>query len=343
MKKIREYGFLPLYLLLSLAVFFLHPLSGKEVVALPWKTVSYILLFTLVGEGMKKEYLHLPLLKLFNSIRSTPFLFSVILLSTFLLSLILSDYLVIAMLLPFTAELLREARKEKYTIPTAALMTVLSTLTGLISPVSRTGIHILYTEGTGFVSYLEKILLPFSLSLLIFLLEAVLVYRRTRGDEIYLHVENEPYWDKEKRALRILYPSLLLVLIISRRFRAPDIFIIITLILFLFDREVFKKTDWTSFLTVLFILIFSYTLSHILTGGRTEILLSSILMTKDGSIAAFGPENAARVSLPSAFLPFSFPVLTALRIISDRKSCLKECILLSLPHLFLFLLFALAG
>lgn len=342
MKKIREYWFIAVYLVFALVLFLIRPLTGEEIVAFPWETLSYIFMLLIVEEGIRKENIVLPLFRLLNSIRSTPFLFLVLLSSSFILSLMMFDFMVVLIMVPFAIRLLKESNKERYTEITVALITLLCSITGLFTPFSTSNLYLFLQRETPYTSYMSSLLPPFFISLAIFILEAVIALRKTKGDEIYLHIENEDYWDKERKGIRILYIAFFLVLLFGRRFNIIDLLLVVALAFIILDRKVYSTVNYPVLITFFLILLSSYILGKIENMRGVWTMLTSLLFTRLGSeVSTGGNVDAVTLSLPSTILSFSFAFTFALREMKGRrKTFVKDYVLLSLPILFVYCIFA---
>lgn len=339
MKKIKENWFLLLYAAVSVVLFILSPLTGEEIVAFPWRTFLYIFMLLLVEEGLRKENILLPLLRFFNSVRSTPFLLAMILTSVFLLSLVLYDFFVILIILPFTLKLLKVSNKTQYASRLTALVVLLSELTSLISPFNPAGLYILLESSKPYSEYILSVLPVYLITLLVFILEAFLLLRKAMGDEIYLHIEDEDYWDKDRKGIRVLYTAFFLTLLFGSNFNTIDLFIVILGIFLLLDRKVFKSINWSLYLTFLLMGISSYVLKNMVEAGVLPGTITSVLFTRlGGTVFSSG---YVRATLPGALLSFSPALLYALREIKEKKKETALCyLLLALPHILIYLLFA---
>ena len=337
MKKIKEYWFIPLYLAIALALYIMRPLTGDEIVAFPWATVSYIFMLLIVEEGIRKENIALPIFRLLNSIRSTSFLFFVLLSSTFILSLLMFDFMVVLIMVPFTIKLLRESNKEKYTALSTALITLLGTITSLFTPFSTGNLYLFLNRETPYSSYMSSLLPAFFISFAVFVIEAFITLRKTKGDEIYLHIEDEDYWEKERKGIRVLYVAFFLVLLFGRRFNTIDLLLVVALAFIILDRKVYRKVNYPVFITYFLITLSSYILGKIIEPSKGAELVTSVLFTRLGSEIAFG---TITTSLPSTVLSFSFAFIYAIREMKEKKKeFVKDYALLALPLLAVYIIF----
>lgn len=339
MKKIKEYWFIPLYLAIAVALYIMRPLTGDEIVSFPWSTVSYIFMLLIVEEGIRKENIALPVFRLLNSIRSTPFLFFVLLSSTFILSLFLLDFMVVLIMVPFTIKLLKESNKEKYTALTVALITLLCIITTLFTPFSIGNLYLFLNRETPYSSYMSSLLPAFFISLVVFVIEAFIALRKTKGDEIYLHIENEDYWEKDRKGIRVLYIAFFLVLLFGRRFNTIDLLLVVALAFIILDRKVYRRVNYPVFITYFLMILSSYILGKMIAPSKGVEILTSVFFTRLGSEIAYGRITA---SLPSTILSFSFAFLYAMREMKGKKKeFLKDYLFLALPVLLVLLLLAL--
>ena len=336
--KIKEYWFLPLYFVVAVASLVIHPLTGEEIVSFPWRTVCYLFMLLLTEEGMRKENIALPVFRLLNSVRSTPFMFFLLFLAAFLLSLFLFPFLVVLMMVPFTVRLLKESRKEKYTVPAVALITLLSEITTLFTPFSPANLYLFLDTDVSYTTYIPSLLIPFGVSLAVFVIEALIVFRETKGDEIYLHIEDEDYWEKDKRGMRILYTAFFLVILFGRRFNTIDLLLVVAAAFLILDRGIYRRINWALFLTLSSIVLSGYVLSKTnIKDSRILSLLASVLLTRLGATAA---GITIPQTLPSVILSLSFSFTYALREMKGQKKALaREYILLCIPHLVVFFAF----
>ncbi len=338
--EIRKYWLPALYLLLALTVLCIHPLTGDEIVSFPWKTAAYIFMLLLLEEGLKREKIALPLFRLLNSVRSTPFMFFLLLLSTFVLSLFFFPFIVTAVMVPFAIKLLEASEKKKYTAVTTALITLLSVITTLFTPFSEANLYLFLESGVSYYEYMKELLPPFFISLAVFTIEAFVVLRKTKGDEIYLHIENEDYWEKERRGMRILYSAFFLVVLFGRRFNTIDLLLVVALAFLFLDRKIYREIDWSAMVTLLLFMLSGYTLGKTsLSGNKVFTVLTSIVFTRLGGLTSGGFTPA---TLPSVVISFPLPLLYAIRETKDeKKETVKNYALLTLPHAVIFILFSL--
>lgn len=337
--EIRKYWFTALYLIFAAVSLCIHPLTGDEIVSFPWRTAAYIFMLLLIEEGLKREKIALPVFRILNSVRSTPFMFFLLLLSTFVLSLFFFPFIVTAVMVPFAIRLLEESEKKKYTAVTTALITLLSVITTLFTPFSEANLYLFLESGVSYSSYMKEFLPPFFASLGVFAVEAFIVFRKTKGDEIYLHIENEDYWDRERRGMRILYLAFFLVVLFGRRFNTIDLLLVTALALLFLDRRIYREMNWGVAATLILFMISGYTLGKTVPAeNRVLTALVSIVFTRLGGLAEGGSTTA---TLPSVVISFPLPLLYAIRETKDeKKEMVKKYVLLALPHAVLFILFS---
>ena len=325
-------------MIIAVVLYIISPLNGEEICAFPWKTILYIFMLLMVEEGLKKENIALPVLRFLNSIRSTPFLFVMILTFDFLISLVLFDYVAVLIILPFTLKLLDVSNKSQYKVKLSSLIIVFSSITSILSPFSMGNIYFLLEGNEKYTNTLLSILLPFTISLFLFIVEAFLLLRKTKGDEIYLHIENEDYWDKDRRGIRVLYCAFFLTLLFGRNFNTIDLFLVVLGVFLLLDRSIYKKINYPLFLTFFFVGVSSYIFRNLGKMSTLTGLSTSILFTRlGGAIEGY----KAITTLPGTLFSFSPTLIYALREMQNKKKeTLSLCLLLSLPHIVIHFLFA---
>lgn len=292
----------------------------------------------LIEEGLKREKIVLPVFRILNSVRSTPFMFFLLLLSTFVLSLFFFPFITVAVMVPFAARLLEESEKKKYTAVTTALITLLSVITTLFTPFSEANLYLFLESGVSYSSFMKELLPPFFASLGVFAVEAFVVLRKTKGDEIYLHIENEDYWDRERRGMRILYPAFFLVVLFGRRFNTIDLLLVTALAFLFLDRRIYREMNWSVLAVLLLFMLSGYTLGKTsLRENRVLTALMSVVFTRLGGLAGGSSPTAA---LPSVVISFPLPLLYAIRETKDeKKEIAKKYALLALPHAVIFIIF----
>ena len=158
--------------------------------------------------------------------------------------------------------------------------------------------------------------------------------RKSKGEEIYLHIENEDYWENEKKGLRIFYIAFFLVLVFLRHFNTIDIFIVVALSLLIFDRSIFKKADYSILLTLLFVML-SSSILKLANFNLNEVI--SIILTRLGALTLFGEDKIAlNKTLISSFVSISLPLNFSLREFKEKKREFSLIyLLLSLPFILL--------
>lgn len=337
MNKLKQYWYLVFFALTTVILFIIHPLSGSELVSLNWQSIITIVILFFLEEGIRKEKLILPLFKVANSVRSLPFLFFLLLLSSFVFSLFIFDFYTVLIFIPFTLKLLKESKKESYAPQLCALITLSSITSNAISPLGEANIYLFSSQDFSLSSFLSSTL-PFTIiAIVIFSIEALLALRKSKGEEIYLHIKNEDYWENEKKGLRIFYIAFFLVLVFLRHFNTIDIFIVVALSLLIFDRSIFKKADYSILLTLLFVML-SSSILKLANFNLNEVI--SIVLTRLGALTLFGEDKIAlNKTLISSFVSISLPLIFAIRELKEKKRefCISY-LLLSLPFILLSLI-----
>lgn len=335
METIKKYKESILLFFIALISLFLSPLSSTRFLNFSFKSLAYIFLFILVEEGIKKENLLLPLFRLLNSIRTTGFLTFVLVFSSFVLSFFIYPIILLSLVIPFVVKLIKVSNKEKYKNRILSLILLASLTSSLISPFSNMANYIEYTESSS--SILHALLIPFLLSLLILIVETGLVIKKMQGDEIYLHIEDEEYWDNERKGIRVFYLAFFVVLFFATRFNAIDFFLVVLVALLLFDRKLFKGLNYNIVFSTLFLFVIRDSLlnTQLSNAPRFVMSLLSLVMGRIVTVS-FSP----KIGLGALFL-LSYPLCYITNKIEkeERKSFLKTYYSFSLPFfLSLFLL-----
>lgn len=335
METIKKYKESFVLFFIALISLFLSPLSSTRFLNFSFKSLSYIFLFILIEEGIKKENLILPLFRLLNSIRTTGFLTFVLVLSSFILSFFIYPIILLSLVIPFVIKLIKVSNKEKYKNKILSLILLSSLTSSLISPFSNMANYIYYTENSS--SLFQILIIPFLFSFLILVVETGLVIKKMKGDEIYLHIEDEEYWDNERKGIRIFYLAFFVVLFFATRFNAVDLFLVVLVALLLFDRKLFKSLNYNLILSTLFLFVIRDSIINTQFSNAPQIVMSllSLVMGRIVTIN-FSP----KIGLSALFL-LSYPLcyITSKIEKEERKAFLKTYYSFSLPFLLsLFLL-----
>lgn len=336
METIKKYKESILLFFIALISLFLSPLSSTRFLSFSFKSLSYIFLFFLVEEGIKKENLLLPLFRLLNSTRTTGFLTFVLVLSSFVLSFFIYPIILLSLIIPFVVKLLKVSNKEKYRNSILSLILLSSLSSSLISPFSNMANYIYYIETSS--SLFSSLIIPFLITFFILIVETAITIRKMNGDEIYLHIEDEEYWDNEKKGIRVFYLAFFVVLFFATRFNAIDLFLVVLFALILFDRKLFKTLDYNLILSVLFLFIIRDSFINTQLLNNVPRFVMSLLALVFGRIVTVS--FSLEIGLSALFL-LSYPLFYIASKVEkeERKGFFKTYYSFSLPFfLSLFLL-----
>ncbi len=295
---------LPVSILAALASFALTPPSKELFSEIDWRTLATLFLMLTVLEGFKKEAIFTPLLRLSGKIRSAAGLALFLVFSVFFTSMFVTNDVSLLIFVPLTILLFRAAGKERYVLPLLAMENIAAVRGSLLTPFgSPQNLFIFGKSGVSagrFIAYMAPLCVLSGALLVLFVL---FLFRKDLKEATDLPDEAFPAsLPGERRWVRILYLSLfgaVLFMIVSRTPFWLPVAGGVVLLLLIFDRKVFLKTDYVLLITFLCFFIFSASVSKnpavagFLTGavaGReyfVSILASQVISNVPAAIVLY--------------------------------------------------------
>ena len=239
---------------LMLISFAVTPPTGEMIVSLRWDGIAMAAVMTMTIAGLKKE-------KAVNGIRrsaavfthlgSTAAFFAVI---TLLLSPFITSPFAVCSILPIAMDILKRKERQEMIPSFAALITLSAIAGGTILPGGSWHSMVLH-KALGNESFLTTMLPYFIASLPVLALSIPILLGTRIMERTYIPEGNEEAGGN--KGMRMLYVCFAFITFLSSLslFRWFDILIFSAAILIVFDREVFRKADYSMLLSMIFLLI----------------------------------------------------------------------------------------
>lgn len=267
MDKLRQFLKKELMLVVSLAAalvsLIITPPSAALLEAIDWKTLATLFMLLSVLDGFKSENLFLPVIRMVSRFRTQLGLSFFLVFAVFFSSMFVTNDVSLIIFVPLTMMLFRAGDKEKYIIPVLVLENIAAVRGSLLTPFgSPQNLFLFAQSGLDAGSFMLMMLPLWLMSVVLLSLFIVFLYRRDRREPITLSVtghEAQP-WQPERKGKRILYLSLFVLIvatIVTRTTLWPWITLAVAVLLFIFDRPVFRRVDYVLLLTFLCFFVFS--------------------------------------------------------------------------------------
>lgn len=273
MKKIIE--FFKKEIMLSASLFaaiislFITPPTTKLFSDIDFKTLCILFMLLSVLDGFKHERLFDPFIKMANGIKSIVKLTLFLVFCVFVSSCFVTNDVSLIIFVPLTIMLFKQGNKERYIIPVLVLENIAAVRGSLLTPFgSPQNLYLFSKSNMDAFSFIKMMFPLFWFSALLLILFILFMYRKDIKEEI----DYESYeFDSSYKGKKTLYISLFILVIftiVSRTKYWPFITLLVLIILFVFDKEVYKRVDYVLILTFLCFFIFSSSIaSNGLIGG----------------------------------------------------------------------------
>jgi len=245
---------------------FITPPSAKLLADIDWKTLATLFMLLSVLDGFKSEDLFRPVIRLAGGISSLVGMSFFLVFAVFFSSMFVTNDVSLIIFVPLTIMIFRAGGKEKYTIPMLCLENIAAVRGSLLTPFGSPQNLFLYGRSGLSAGKFVLMMLPLWIGSMILL--AVFIANLYRKEESRLidisSLSKSEGWKPERKRTRIVYFSLfvlILVTIVTRTALWPYITVFVALMLFIFDRPVFKRVDYVLLLTFLCFFIFSSSLA----------------------------------------------------------------------------------
>ena len=265
MKKIvgflKNEAMLAVSLLAALVSLFITPPSAELFKAIDWKTLATLFMLLSVLDGFKHENLFLPVIRLTEKIRSQAGLSFFLVFGVFFSSMFVTNDVSLIIFVPLTILLFRQHGKEEYILPILVMENIAAVRGSLLTPFgSPQNLFLFSNSGMSTLDFLGMMLPLWLGSIVLISAFLLFIYRKNlkmRAGESNACAED---WKPEGKFKRVLYLSLfavILLTIVTRTSIWPYVTLFVTVMLLVFDRNVFKRVDFVLLLTFFCFFVFS--------------------------------------------------------------------------------------
>ncbi|MBQ0071000.1 MAG: hypothetical protein KBS81_03970 [Spirochaetales bacterium] len=253
----------------------LTPPAVERFFALDWKTLFSLFMLLLTLEGLKKENMFLPFMRLTTGFQSVMALTYFLVAVVFFLAAYITNDVSLVTFVPLTIAIFRFIGKEQYTVKVVVLENIAAITGAFLTPFGNPqNLYIYANTEIGPMAFVLH-MMPLWFAALCGLAVAIrIVYRKNPKERIYVHKEIEGEWDPARKGLRVFYVALLalvLFTIISGKFNFISIVCFVLIALLVFDRSVYGKVDYILLATFFCFFVFS---SSIAANPKISAVLS---------------------------------------------------------------------
>ena len=287
----RKKWYLPLSFAVMLLSFFVNAPTGEMIVSLEWNGLTMIFIMALSVAGLMKEKTLSPLKIASDAFEHMGAILLWFIALGFVLSAFITSIAASLFLIPLAINLLEKKERKEQIPGTVAAIAISANAGGLLLPSGSIQNMLLHRAIEADSSFIMTMLPFFLISIPALLLMIPAVLGKKTMERVYIHGE----YDEDEvgtKGMRMLYVCLIAVAVLSSfgLFKWFVILLVTLIILFVFDRSVFIRTDYSIFLSILFLTI----AGNSFDAGTVSIMKSTLLSEVIGSGAA------AAFLLPSA-------------------------------------------
>lgn len=287
----RKKWYLPLSFAVMLLSFFVNAPTGEMIVSLEWNGLTMIFIMSLSVAGLMKEKTLSPLKIASDAFEHMGAILLWFIALGFVLSAFITSIAASLFLIPLAINLLEKKERKEQIPGTIAAIAISANAGGLLLPSGSIQNMLLHRAIEADSSFIMTMLPFFLISIPVLLLMIPAVLGKKTMERVYIHGE----YDEDEvgtKGMRMLYVCLIAVAVLSSfgLFKWFVILLVTLIILIVFDRSVFIRTDYSIFLSILFLTI----AGNSFDAGTVSIMKSTLLSEVIGSGAA------AAFLLPSA-------------------------------------------
>lgn len=287
----RKKWYLPLSFAVMLLSFFVNAPTGEMIVSLKWNGLTMIFIMSISVAGLMKEKTLSPLKIASDAFEHMGAILLWFIALGFALSAFITSIAASLFLIPLAINLLEKKERKEQIPGTVAAIAISANAGGLLLPSGSIQNMLLHRAIEADSSFIMTMLPFFLISIPALLLMIPAVLGKKTMERVYIHGE----YDEDEvgtKGMRMLYVCLIAVAVLSSfgLFKWFVILLVTLIILIVFDRSVFIRTDYSIFLSILFLTI----AGNSFDAGTVSIMKSTLLSEVIGSGAA------AAVLLPSA-------------------------------------------
>ncbi len=287
----RKKWYLPLSFAVMLLSFFVNAPTGEMIVSLKWNGLTMIFIMSISVAGLMKEKTLSPLKIASDAFEHMGAILLWFIALGFALSAFITSIAASLFLIPLAINLLEKKERKEQIPGTVAAIAISANAGGLLLPSGSIQNMLLHRAIEADSSFIMTMLPFFLISIPALLLMIPAVLGKKTMERVYIHGE----YDEDEvgtKGMRMLYVCLIAVAVLSSfgLFKWFVILLVTLIILIVFDRSVFIRTDYSIFLSILFLTI----AGNSFDAGTVSIMKSTLLSEVIGSGAA------AAFLLPSA-------------------------------------------
>ena len=268
-------------LLAAALSFLITPPSARLLQDIDWKTLAVLFMLLSVLDGFKHENLFLPVIRLSSRLKTGLSLSFFMVYGVFFSSMFVTNDVSLIIFVPLTILLFKGSWQEKYLLPVLAMENVAAVRGSLLTPFgSPQNLFLFSRSGIGAGDFLLMMLPLWLGSLILIALFLLFIYRGQWKRAAVVPGEGES-WEASGRARRAVYLFLfaaVLATIVTRTDIWPFVTLGVAVLLFIFDRQVFRRVDYVLLLTFLCFFVFS---SSVAANGSIAAFLHKAVAGKE--------------------------------------------------------------
>ena len=227
-----------------------------------WRTLGTLFMMLCVLEGFKQENILRPLANLCVRFEKMIPLSLFLIFGVFFSSMFVTNDVSLIIFVPLTITVFREAGKEKYILPVISMENIAAIRGSLLTPFGSPQNLFLYgRSGVGAAHFMLHMLPLCAMSAVLLVVFVFFLYRKDVTEKAGLSADTlSGAWKKEDRPKRIAYISLfalIILTIVTRTNLWPAALAAVVTVILIFDRNIFRKTDYVLLATFLCFFIFS--------------------------------------------------------------------------------------
>lgn len=283
MKKLliflKKEAMLMVSLLAALISLVITPPSVELLSAIDWKTLATLLMLLSVLDGFKTEKLFQPVIRLAGRFGTVVTMSLFLVFSVFFSSMFVTNDVSLLIFVPLTMMIFRAGGREQYIVPVLVLENIAAVRGSLLTPFgSPQNLFLFGQSGMDALSFMGM-MLPLWLGSAVLLVGFILLMcRKDLKQPIRMDASAAAQpWEIARKGKRTLYLGLFVLIvatIVSRTALWPYVTALVLLLLFLFDRAVFRRVDYVLLLTFLCFFVFSSSIAA--NEGISAFLMQSV-------------------------------------------------------------------
>lgn len=244
---------------------FITPPSMELLKILDWKTLATLFMLLSVLDGFKHENLFMPIIRFSRRMKSMLTLAFFLVYGVFFSSMFVTNDVSLIIFVPLTILLFRQRGHEEYILPLLVMENTAAVRGSLLTPFGSPQNLFLFSNSGLKTSEFLKMMFPIWIGSFILIAFFILfIFRKDLHSEGESNVSTDEGWEKNRRAKRIMYLALFLIVLLSIVIRTsywPFVTLFVAITLFVFDRQVYCRVDYVLLLTFFCFFVFSSSLS----------------------------------------------------------------------------------